>query len=49
MIDDPSGPPWPMLSNPNFLIDVIRAAAKSCDIVTTRGVSVRAGLSPRAS
>ena len=39
----------PMLSNPNFVIDVIRAAAKSCDIVTTRGVSVRAGLSPRAN
>ena len=40
-----------MFSNPNFVIDVIRAAAKSCGIVTTRSVIVsgRAGLSPRAS
>ena len=41
----------PMLFNPNFVIDVIRAAAKSCDVVTTRSVIVsgRAGISPRAS
>jgi hypothetical protein len=29
-----------MVSNPNFVIDVIPAAAKSCGIVTARSVIV---------